>query len=207
MDVYLGYLYDVKVLKKTLIEELVTTVWNTGDCILDPQAVSEYILSHSREHGLSSTACFFGRSPPMSASGSNNSSKFVLTSSTLRLLESLCQSVHADEPLLLVGETGTGKTTCVQELAKLLGKKLHVFNLNQNTDASELMGGFKPVDAKFLLKPLYEQFLFVFKREMKKDNQKFLDLVQHTYETGKIKDFLQCIDHGLEALSKKKTLD
>jgi midasin len=35
-----------------------------------------------------------------------------------------------NEPLLLVGETGTGKTTAVQEVANLLGKKLHVLNMN-----------------------------------------------------------------------------
>jgi len=35
-----------------------------------------------------------------------------------------------NESTLLVGETGTGKTTAVQEIAKLLGKKLHVFNMN-----------------------------------------------------------------------------
>jgi midasin len=35
-----------------------------------------------------------------------------------------------NEPVLLVGETGTGKTTAVQEIAKVVGKKLHVFNMN-----------------------------------------------------------------------------
>ena len=39
-------------------------------------------------------------------------------------------AISVDEPLLLVGETGTGKTTVVQEVAKTLGKKLHVFNMN-----------------------------------------------------------------------------
>jgi midasin len=52
-----------------------------------------------------------------------------------------------DEPVLLVGETGTGKTTAVQQLANMVGKKLHVLNMNQNTDSSDLLGGFKPVDA------------------------------------------------------------
>ena len=45
-------------------------------------------------------------------------------------MEQICQSVSLSEAMLLVGETGTGKTTIVQELAKLLGKKLHVFNMN-----------------------------------------------------------------------------
>jgi midasin len=35
-----------------------------------------------------------------------------------------------NEPMLLVGETGTGKTTIVQELAKTVGKRLHVLNMN-----------------------------------------------------------------------------
>jgi len=76
------------------------------------------------------------------------------------------------EPVLLVGETGTGKTTSVQELAKLHGKTLHVFNMNQNTDSSDLLGGFKPVDLKFLLRPIYELFLGVFKTLFKTEKNK-----------------------------------
>ena len=55
---------------------------------------------------------------------------------------------------------------------------MHVFNMNQNTDSSDLLGGFKPVDIRYLLKPLYELFLTVFKTEFKKleKNKKFLDL-------------------------------
>ena len=49
--------------------------------------------------------------------------------------------------------------------------------MNQNTDSSDLLGGFKPVDIKFLLKPVYEHFLKLFKEAYKSDkNQKFLDL-------------------------------
>ena len=45
-------------------------------------------------------------------------------------MEQICISLQMQESVLLVGETGTGKTTSVQELAKLQGKKLHVFNMN-----------------------------------------------------------------------------
>jgi len=34
--------------------------------------------------------------------------------------------------------------------------------MNQNTDSADLMGGFKPVDLKYLLKPIYELFLSLF---------------------------------------------
>ena len=95
------------------------------------------------------------------------------------------------ETVLLVGETGTGKTTAVQEITKLVGKKLHVFNMNQNTDSSDLLGGFKPVDLKYLLKPIYEQFLQVFLELFQKtpNNQKYLDLTQKVFEDNKVKEF------------------
>ena len=48
-------------------------------------------------------------------------------------------------------------------MAKLLGKKLHVFNMSQNTDSADLLGGFKPVDIKYVMRPLYEEFLGTFK--------------------------------------------
>jgi midasin len=92
-------------------------------------------------------------------------------------------ALQMNESLLLVGETGTGKTSSVQELAQLQGKQLHVFNMNQNTDSSDLLGGFKPVDIKFLLKPVYEMFLDLFKSTFKSNkNYEFLDLVQKCYE-------------------------
>ena len=108
---------------------------------------------------------------------------FVYTGATVRLLEQIAASIKMDEPVLLVGETGTGKTTAVQEIAKVIGKKLHVFNMNQNTDSADLMGGFKPVDLKYLLKPIYEHFLFVFSEMFQKtpNNTKFLDLTQKCY--------------------------
>ena len=56
--------------------------------------------------------------------------KFVYTATTLRLMEQIAQAINLNEAALLVGETGTGKTTSVQELARLLGKKMHVFNMN-----------------------------------------------------------------------------
>jgi midasin len=62
--------------------------------------------------------------------GEKEETSFVYTSSTLRVMEQICVALEMQESVLLVGETGTGKTTSVQELAKLQGKKLHVFNMN-----------------------------------------------------------------------------
>jgi midasin len=57
------------------------------------------------------------------------SSTFSANPHTLRLLEKVSSTVVNQEPLLLVGETGTGKTTTIQHLANLMGKLLVPFNL------------------------------------------------------------------------------
>ena len=44
----------------------------------------------------------------------------------------------------MVGETGTGKTAAVGYLAERLGKSLVALNLSTQTEASDLLGGFKP---------------------------------------------------------------
>jgi midasin len=87
------------------------------------------------------------------------SSTFTFTKSVLRNIERILQAVMMKESVLLVGETGTGKTTLVQEICTLKGKKLSVFNVSQSTDSIDLLGGFKPVDLKCLLEPLYVRFI------------------------------------------------
>ena len=50
--------------------------------------------------------------------------------------------------MLLVGETGTGKTTVCQAFAGALGNKLHIVNCHQNSETSDLIGGFRPIRGK-----------------------------------------------------------
>lgn len=45
-------------------------------------------------------------------------SRFAPTSHALRNLERVAVATSLNEPVLLVGETGTGKTTLVQQIAK-----------------------------------------------------------------------------------------
>jgi len=49
-----------------------------------------------------------------------------------------------EEPVLLVGETGTGKTSVCQLLALMRATHLHVLNCNQHTETSDFLGGFRP---------------------------------------------------------------
>ncbi|KAL6547365.1 hypothetical protein OROMI_023086 [Orobanche minor] len=83
---------------------------------------------------------------------------FVQLRSSVHALERIACSVKFNEPVLLVGETGTGKTTLVQTIATRLGQKLTVLNLSQQSDVVDLLGGFKPLDAQFVCVPLYVEF-------------------------------------------------
>lgn len=55
--------------------------------------------------------------------------RLVEMRSSLYVLEQIACAVKYNEPILLVGETGTGKTTLVQNLAMMLGQKLTVLVL------------------------------------------------------------------------------
>lgn len=52
----------------------------------------------------------------------------------------LLQSIHQNIPALLIGETGTGKTTCLRELAKEHGKELIRVSVNGATSVEEIIG-------------------------------------------------------------------
>lgn len=57
----------------------------------------------------------------------------------------LCRrGLDAGEPMLLVGETGTGKTTVCQLAAAARGQPLHMLNCNQHTETADFLGGFRP---------------------------------------------------------------
>ena len=72
--------------------------------------------------------------------------RFAITRPTKLLIESLATSVLLNQPVLLVGETGTGKTATISFLASSLGHRLVSLNLSTQSEASDLLGGYKPID-------------------------------------------------------------
>ncbi|XP_068146092.1 LOW QUALITY PROTEIN: midasin [Drosophila tropicalis] len=74
------------------------------------------------------------------------------------ILERIAVCVSHSEPVLLVGETGVGKTSSVQYLAERTEHKLIVINMNNQSDVSDLVGGFKPVELNYVLAPLRYEF-------------------------------------------------
>eukprot|EP00198_Chlamydomonas_reinhardtii_P014222 XP_001703559.1 predicted protein [Chlamydomonas reinhardtii] len=87
-----------------------------------------------------------------------------------RLLKRIAAALSCNEPVLLVGETGTGKTTMLGRMAALAGAKLVSFNLSQQTDSSDLLGGFKPVEPRDALAPLLPTFMGLIRRTWTRGN-------------------------------------
>jgi midasin len=104
---------------------------------------------------------------------------FAKTTHAKRLFEQVAVAVNLQEPVLLVGETGIGKTTVVQQMAELLGHKLIAVNLSQQSEAGDLLGGFKPVSSRSLAVPLKEEFEDLFEKTGVSidKNQEYLDRI------------------------------
>lgn len=60
--------------------------------------------------------------------------------------KALRKSIEINVPTLLIGHTGTGKTTMVRELAKEYGKTLHRFSITGDTTVDDFVGKFNLVD-------------------------------------------------------------
>ncbi|XP_057208356.1 midasin isoform X2 [Triplophysa rosa] len=133
---------------------------------------------------------------------------FAATRPSSVLLEQLSVCVCRGEPVLLVGETGTGKTSTVQYLAGVTGHKLRVVNMNQQSDTADLLGGYKPVDQKLILLPLREAFEDLFSQTYsRKQNLTFLGHVQTCFRGKRWQDLLKLMDHVCKSALTKELHD
>lgn len=72
-------------------------------------------------------------------------SHVVWTYNMRRLAVLIAKSFAFNEPVLLVGETGCGKTTICQVLAALKKRQLLSVNCHMHTESSDFLGGLRPV--------------------------------------------------------------
>jgi midasin len=113
-------------------------------------------------------------------------------------VEQLSVAVLQREPLLLVGETGTGKTTIVQHLADLLHHRLVVVNVSQQTESSDLLGGFKPVDPRTTAVQIKESFEGLFERTFSvRRNEVFLSRIIKCYSSQKWNEFIKLLKEAI----------
>ncbi|CCD26053.2 AAA family ATPase midasin NDAI_0G02760 [Naumovozyma dairenensis CBS 421] len=123
---------------------------------------------------------------------SANSTAFAITNHSLRLMEQIAVTIQMTEPVLLVGETGTGKTTVVQQMAKFMNKTLTVINVSQQTETGDLLGGYKPVNSKTIAVPIQELFetLFIATFSLKK-NERFSKMLHKCFNKGQWKNVVR----------------
>ncbi|KAK7081093.1 AAA ATPase midasin [Halocaridina rubra] len=133
---------------------------------------------------------------------------FSFTRPASCLLERIAVAVSNHEPVLLVGETGTGKTSTVQYLAHQTNHKLHVINMNQQSDSTDLLGGFKPVEIKTIVFPLRQEFeeLFACTFSTSKNNT-FLQHIMVCFLSHRWKDLFALMEHTEEKAVEKLKLD
>ncbi|KAI5962071.1 uncharacterized protein KGF55_003146 [Candida pseudojiufengensis] len=119
----------------------------------------------------------------------SESSSFARTNHALHLMEQIGVGIKMAEPLLLVGETGTGKTTIVQQIAKILHKNLTVINVSQQTEAGDLLGGYKPINSKTLAINVQEVFEKLFLATFsEKKNERFNKILSKCFNNNQWKN-------------------
>ncbi|KAK5577473.1 hypothetical protein RB653_002414 [Dictyostelium firmibasis] len=129
---------------------------------------------------------------------------FAHTMNSLRLMEKISISIQFNEPILLVGETGTGKTSVVQYIADQLNQKLVVLNLNQQSDSSDLIGGFKPVEMRLLCLPLKNRFDSMFKKTFSESNNTdFLEKIDKAFISKNWKQFIGLLNKAIKLVETK----
>ena len=127
---------------------------------------------------------------------------YALSRQNLMLLERILAAVSSSEPVLIVGETGIGKTTSVQYLAEILGCKLSVINLSQQTEPADLIGGLKPIDVRQLVISINNEFhellLSAFPYE---NNSRFYNLLSSSIAKSQWKRVLAIWKEALKLFS------
>lgn len=119
---------------------------------------------------------------------SPTNSRFALHRPSLNLLASLAGCIQANEPVLLTGETGTGKTTVVTYLASLLSQTLVSLNLSHQTESSDLLGGYKPLDPRMPAQAIQETFIRLFTKTFSRErNVKYEEAIRIAVSGGKWK--------------------
>ena len=169
------------------------------------ERVQLYLTAHSPTLNSQPQTLQVGRCTLVKLPGSARRAQrpFAYTTHARKLVEQLSVAVVHVEPVLLVGETGTGKTTVVQHLADLIHQRLVVVNVSQQTESGDLLGGVKPVEARTLGWTLKETFEGLFERTFSlKRNEVFLARVGKSFSTQKWSEFVKLLK---EAIGKAQT--
>ncbi|VVC30846.1 ATPase, dynein-related, AAA domain,von Willebrand factor, type A,AAA+ ATPase domain,P-loop [Cinara cedri] len=170
-----------------------------------------FLIEYKPTIVLDEKCCIIGRvTLPRNGSfltvNDTSNSKFALTRSSSCLLERMACSIFMQESVLLVGETGTGKTSALQLLAKHTGNKLIVLNMNQHSDSVDLIGGYKPVELKIIIKPIRDKFERLFRAEFDvEQNVTFLSHISTCFNNHSWSNLIKLIKFVIQRAVDKNT--
>ncbi|KAI5703701.1 hypothetical protein M8J75_015055 [Diaphorina citri] len=204
LDIFLGHVAKPDV-RQTLGRKVAATLG-----IVHMKA--DYFLElHRPTIQLQDKHCVVGRvSLPRVSMGdlpfrvSNVKDNFALTRIASCLIEKIAVCLSRSEPVLLVGETATGKTTTLQLLAQHTNNSLVVINMNQQSDSTDLLGGFKPIDFKLKMKPLRDSFESLFRKTFPmQKNKTFMTKLSEYFSQSNWKVLLSLMINVAESAQQK----
>ncbi|CRH03807.1 dynein-related AAA-type ATPase, putative [Plasmodium relictum] len=82
---------------------------------------------------------------------------FLLTSVHKSIIYEIIEGVYNKESILLIGDTGVGKTALIDYISKIFEKKLHVFVFSEQSEASDLIGNYYPFNINVKANELFEK--------------------------------------------------
>ncbi|XP_023315085.1 LOW QUALITY PROTEIN: midasin-like [Trichogramma pretiosum] len=168
-----------------------------------------FILTHAANLTPSPNVFLFGRGKinkkETSLLAINQSiPRYSFTKPSARLIERIATSIAQREPVLLVGETGTGKNSSIQYIAQSTGHKLLVINMNQQSESSDLLGGYRPVDLRVLIIPIRQEFEDLFRSYFATEpNQKFLSHIETCFEKAQWNNLVILMKHSTDAALRR----
>ena len=81
----------------------------------------------------------------------------------------------------------------MQRLANLTGRTLIVQNLSLQTDSTDLLGGYKPLEMRHVARGVYDNFVDLFVSSFSRiQNAQFLNFVLTAFEKNDWKKLAQC---------------
>ena len=178
--------------KKEFILQVAAPFWGiTGELALN------YIDARQPSITNGSNYVEIGRAKIPNAShgrqADEDSQNFAATNFSLRLMESIAVCISENESTLLVGETGCGKTSMLQQLARYAGRDLIVQNLSLQTDSTDLLGGYRPLEITHIARKVYLEFVDIFVATFSRSqNADFLKFTASMFEKKQWKRLAQC---------------
>jgi len=137
---------------------------------------------------------------------------FAMHKPAISLMSRIVTAISHSEPILLTGETGTGKTSIITHLASLLRQPLISLNLSHQTESSDLIGGLKPVDARIPASALQERFIDLFgatfsRRKNEKFETEISKAVNHSNWKRAVGLWKECTRLAMERIQAKQVKD